>query len=263
MSPWLDGAVLIRMGADRQVSRFPAMPRAMLAMHLACTEGQPCAIVQPASFHAMTTRPSVYTHAGGITAVGLIVRPSAAACLLGPVGGAITDRALPWSAIVGEAEGARLEARIAGMRSPQACLQALMASFGQAMATVPLVRWQQHERLCEAVSHLGARASDAMGIGRRQLERRCLGALGMSPKRFERLERFHRALSAAMVQDVVSLAQNSLDAGYYDQSHMALDARQFGGASVLEMRSQAGPDAPWWALATPRALQDARERPLL
>lgn len=259
LSQWVDGAVLMRMGHGCQVSHFPAMPRAMLSMHLACAEGQPCVVAQPATFHSLTTHPSVYAHAGGITALGLIVRPSAAACLLGPAWGAITDQSLSWSSIVGEPEAARLVDQVATRCTAQAGLRALIASFSDAMDKVPLARWQQHERLCDAVGRRGAQAADTMGIGRRQLERRCMGMLGMPPKHFERLERFHRALSAVMTQDTTSLAQNSLEAGYYDQSHMALDARRLGGASMLEMKAQARADAPWWALATPRAMQTTRE----
>lgn len=257
LSQWVDGAVLIRMGAGPQVSRFPAMPRAMLTMHVLEAEGRACALVHPPTFHTLTTRPQLYAHAGGITALGLIVRPAAAASLLGPATGALTDEALPWSAIVDEPEAARLEDEIERMGNAMACLRALSASFSRAMDAVPQARWLQHEHLCGAVGRHGAKAVDILGIGRRQLERRCLGTLGVTPKRFERLERFHRALSAVMVQDAASLAESSLDAGYYDQSHLALEARQLGGASVLEMKSQAAPDAAWWALSTPRALLGA------
>lgn len=253
----------MRMEAGHGVSRFPAMPRAMLAMHLSRVDGAAWSIAQPATFHTLTTQPSVYTHAGNITALGLIVRPSAAACLLGQACGAMTNQALPWSAIVGESEAVRLAEEIERLRTEAACLRVLMASFGRAMHSVALGRWQQTERLCEAVGWSGAQAGDTVGLGRRQLERRCLTVLGVSPKQFERLERFHRALSAVVTQDAAPLAQTALDAGYYDQSHLALDARQLGGASVREMKSLAAPGTPWWALSTPRAMRDAPDRVLL
>lgn len=260
LSQWLDGAVIIRMGADQHESRFPAMPRAMLTMHLTRTEPDArWSIAQAASFHTLTTEPTAYTHAGGITALGLIVRPAAAACLLHPVGGAATNTALPWSSVVGEAEAARLAEQVGPVDNEWACLHALTASFSRAMHSVSAEQWQQAEQLCEALERLGAQAGEELGIGRRQLERRCRSVLGISPKHFERLERFHRALTAVVTQDDASLAQESIDAGYYDQSHLALDARQLGGASVLQMTSQAAADRPWWALSTPKALQTARE----
>lgn len=258
LSCWIDGAVLIRMGAGQRVSRFPAMPRAMLVMHLAPAEGGAWSIAQPATFHTLTTEPSEYAHAEGIVALGLIVRPAAAACLLVPACGPLTNQAVPWHAIVGEPEAAALADALEPLDAEANCLSALMASFARAMEAVPEERWQQHERLCEAVGLHGAKAAELLGIGRRQLERRCAAVLGVSPKHFERLERFHRALSAVVAQDAPSLAQESLDAGYFDQSHLGLDARQLGGASVLEMKAQAAPGTPWWALSTPRALAGAR-----
>lgn len=258
LSRWIDGSVLIRMGAGQCVSRFPAMPRAMLVMHLARREeGGVWSIVQPATFHALSTEPIEYAHADDIVAIGLIVRPAAAACLLVPARGALTNQAVPWCTIVGQAEAARLSNDTQAPDTELAALQALTASFARAMDGVAEARWQHTERLCEAVGQWGAQAGDRLGIGCRQLERRCRATLGVSPKRFERLERFHRALSGVVTQDAPSLAQASLDAGYCDQSHLGLEARQLGGASLREMKSQAAPGTPWWALSTPRALQAA------
>lgn len=253
MSPWIDGAVLMQMGATQQVSHFPAMPRAMLTMQLVCLNGKAWSVSQPATFHSLTTEPSTYTHAGEILALGLIVRPSAAACLLAPACGAITNEAVSWSAIVGASEAARLAEQVERLDSEMDGLRALTASFCRAMDSVALLRWQQMEHLCETVGRHGAKATDILGVGRRQLERRCLALLGMSPKQFERLERFHRALSAVVMRDAAPLVQTAIDAGYYDQSHLALDARQLGGTTVRELKRMATPDTSWWALSTPSA----------
>lgn len=253
----------MRLGADRGVSRFPAMPRAMLTIHLVRVDDAAWSIAQPATFHTLTTQPSAYTHAGNITALGLIVRTSAAACLLGQTCEALTNQTLPWSAITGEPEAVRLAEEIVQPKTDTACLQVLIASFGRAMRSVAVSRWQQTERLCLAVGRSGAQAGEFVGLGQRQLERRCLTVLGVSPKQFERLERFHRALASVVTHNAPPLAQVALDAGYYDQSHLALDARQLGGASVGEMKSLAAPDTPWWALSTPLAMRDGPEHFLL
>lgn len=260
LSPWLDGAVVMQLSAAQGVSRFPAMPRAMLTLHRVHVCGEMRSLAQPAMFHTLTTRPSAYTHTGQITAMGLIVRPAAAACLLGQACGAMTNEVLPWSTIAGEPEAARLTEEVEQFKSDAACLQALMASFARAMRPVTAGRWQQAEELCEAVGWYGAQAGDSLGLGRRQLERRSRAVLGVSPKQYERLTRFHRALSALVTQDEAPLAQMALDAGYYDQSHLALDARRLGGASVREMHSLAVSGSPWWALSTPRVMQVAPDR---
>ena len=228
----------------------------MLVMHLMREEADsPWSVSQPPTFHTLTTEPTVYTHAGGITALGLIVRPAAAACLLHPVCGAATNQALPWRDVVGETEAVRLTEEFGPLDNEWTCLQALTASLGRAMDGVAVGQWQQTEQLCEAVGRLGAQAGEELGIGRRQLERRCRGVLGISPKHFERLERFHRALTSVVKQDAVSLAQESIDAGYYDQSHLALDSRELAGTSVLALKLQAEAHTPWWALSTPKAVQ--------
>jgi hypothetical protein len=262
LSPWLDGAVCMRMDAGQGVSRFPAMPRAMLTMHLIRVEGVVWPIPQPALFHTLTTQPTTYTHSENITALGLIIRPSAAACLLGRACGAMSNQVVPWSVIAGEPEAVRLADEVERLRTDTGCLQALMDSFVRAMHPVTLERFQQAERVCAAVGRFGAQAGDILGLGRRQLERRCLAVLGISPKQLERLERFRSVLSAVVTQDALPSAQTALDAGYYDQSHLALDARQLGGASIREMQSLAAPGTPWWALSTPRAIRDALDRTL-
>jgi hypothetical protein len=70
LSLWLDGAVCMQMDAGQGVSRFPAMTRAMLTMHLVRVDGAVCPIAQPALFHTLTTQPTAYTHTENITALG-------------------------------------------------------------------------------------------------------------------------------------------------------------------------------------------------
>ena len=260
LSQWIDGAVLMRMGAGQQVSHFPAMPRAMLTLHLVRLNGQAWSVAQPAMFHTLTTEPTTYTHAGEILALGLIIRPSAAACLLGRLCGAITGQSVSWGCVAGESEAARLADELDHLCVEMDGLRALTASFSRVMDLVNVDRWQQLEHLCATLGHHGAKSADILGVGRRQLERRCLAVLGMTPKQFERLERFHRVLSAVLMRDAAPLVQAALDAGYYDQSHLALDARLLSGATVGELKLLARPDTSWWALSTQRAMHGSMNR---
>jgi hypothetical protein len=112
VSRWIDGAVIVRLGPGTGVSRFPAMPHAMLTMRLARSASRSklsAALCPPVTFHTLTTGPVAYVHEGGITALGLLVRPEAAACLLGEASGAIVDQVLPWSVLAGAPEASRLE----------------------------------------------------------------------------------------------------------------------------------------------------------
>ncbi len=71
-----------------------------------------------------------------------------------------------------------------------------------------------------------------LGLSERQLERRFLARIGITPKRFATLRRFERALGR--VSAASSLTAAALDAGYYDQSHFIRDFRRFTGASPSE-----------------------------
>jgi AraC-like DNA-binding protein len=67
---------------------------------------------------------------------------------------------------------------------------------------------------------LPAVASHA-GIGVRQLERRFLADVGMTPKTFARIARLQTAL--AQIAAGASLADAAHACGYYDQPHMTRD----------------------------------------
>ena len=139
-------------------------------------------------------------------------------------------------------------------RSDGARLAALMDSFGRSMARVSRGRDQaQDERLCLTVGQHGAGAQVHLDLGARQLERRCGATLGVSPKQFQRLTRFREALRMAVTAQRTSTADIALQAGFYDQSHLARGARQLAGDSMRSLVATASPGTQWWALATSRA----------
>lgn len=71
--------------------------------------------------------------------------------------------------------------------------------------------------------------ASAVGLSERQLERRFLTRIGVTPKRFATLRRFERAVARATTAP--SLTAAALDAGYYDQSHFIRDFRRFTGST--------------------------------
>ena len=262
---WVEGAVVVRLGAAAGLSRFPAMPHAMLTMRLVHTGAGSAVAVPtlsgPITFHTLSTQPVAYPHAGEITALGLLVRPAAAACLLGHAGGAVANQVLAWHLLAGSSEAARLEQEVDAARTDIARLRLLMASLRRALVAASRGHEAGLARLCDAVGLLGAQAGDPLGLGRRQLERRCQAVLGIAPKQFQRLVRFHRALSTAVATGTARLAEAALDAGFYDQSHLARDARQLAGAPMGALLSAARPDSAWWSLATRRSINGAAGLP--
>jgi len=64
-------------------------------------------------------------------------------------------------------------------------------------------------------------------LGIRQYRRRFEASVGIAPKMFERIRRFQKALASLGSLPLAELAANC---GYYDQSHLIRDFRQFAGA---------------------------------
>jgi AraC-like DNA-binding protein len=254
---WIDAAVIVRLGSTAGPSHFPALPHAMLTMRLVHPAHPFLAapVLQPPfTFHTLSTRPAAYPHAGEVTAMGLLVRPAAAACLLGHAGGAVADEMVAWSTLAGAHEAARAEEAVDGSGTDIERLRALMASFRRTMAAVSRGRDASHARLCDAVGRHGAQAGEHLGLGRRQLERHCHAILGVAPKQFQRLVRFHKALSIAVTAGASRMAEVALDTGFCDQSHLARDARQLAGVPMSTLLAAARPDSPWWPLAARRSM---------
>jgi AraC-like DNA-binding protein len=69
-----------------------------------------------------------------------------------------------------------------------------------------------------------------LGVSERHLRRVFREAVGVSPKAFTKLTRFHRALRAAREDGGANWASIAADAGYYDQAHLIAEFRAIAGA---------------------------------
>jgi transcriptional regulator GlxA family with amidase domain len=88
-----------------------------------------------------------------------------------------------------------------------------------------------------AVANAGLMGVDRLarlaGLGARQLERRFLEDVGLSPKRFLRTARFQRALG--LLRDGRPPAEVAARCGYADQPHLAREFRAFAGVPAGEV----------------------------
>ena len=268
LAPWVEGAVVVRLAAGQGPSRFPAMPQAMLTVRLLRPAGQAAEVLcPPITIHAPSTVPTRHAHACDLTALGLVLRPEAAVVLMGvtgAAGAARVDTVLPWAALAGPDEAARAEEALDQAADAAGRLSALADSVRRALARQARGDdLAQAQRLCTQVGRLGAQAGDGLGLGQRQLERRCQALIGMTPRTFQRLVRLNAALSLAL-HDPGGFsgagAALALEAGYCDQSHLGRDLRRLAGAPLGALLASARPDGPGWALASHRLmrLRDAR-----
>ena len=74
-----------------------------------------------------------------------------------------------------------------------------------------------------------AEVTAAIGMSSKRFIERFTREVGLTPKRFGRILRFQRAIADARARDHVDWAEVAADGGYYDQSHLIHDFRDFAG----------------------------------
>lgn len=80
------------------------------------------------------------------------------------------------------------------------------------------------------------------GWSQRRLVRGFREQVGMHPKGFARLLRFERVIRRLHAEGGAALGEIALDCGYYDQSHLNRDFRQFAGVSPTRYVARTMPD---------------------
>jgi AraC-like DNA-binding protein len=105
-----------------------------------------------------------------------------------------------------------------------------------------------------------------LNLSSRQLQRRFLTAVGMTPKRFMRVMRFARVWQSASMNPHLTWAGLAAEHGFADQAHLVREFRTFGAEPPTHLFT------PEWYGATEisresgpaqgvRSVQDARRRP--
>jgi AraC-like DNA-binding protein len=81
--------------------------------------------------------------------------------------------------------------------------------------------------------------ADRLGLGARQLHRRCLPVFGYGPRRLARVVRLGQAIGQAGAG--TPLARVAADCGYVDQAHLSREVRALAGTTpVTLLRDMAG-----------------------
>jgi AraC-like DNA-binding protein len=84
---------------------------------------------------------------------------------------------------------------------------------------------------------VGALATE-LGWSTRHLTRRFREQVGLGPKRFARVVRFHRAAALLERPDGPGLAEVAQLAGYFDQAHLTNEVRELCGRTPAEVRAR-------------------------
>lgn len=179
--------------------------------------------------------------AAGARAFGVRFLPGMAGAILRVEAAEMTDQTIALEDVWG-ARARALEARIVDGASPGgsicAAAQALSGALRAPDAGPDAVR-----RAIAAIT--GAHGDIDLewvarqaGISPRQFRRRCLAASGLTPKHLCRVLRFRRV--CALAGPGVEWAEVAAMAGYFDQSHLIRDFREFTGDTPMSVFSNTG-----------------------
>jgi AraC-like DNA-binding protein len=164
---------------------------------------------------------------GAIALAGVRLLPTAAAQLLDTSVPSIADRIVPLATVLPDLDR-ELRSAVVSLDSALERLGRVFASHAGTDSSVnPLL-----ERAAAEIRrrHGRIRIGDlarTLGVSQRQLERRFLAGIGLSPKRWCRIVRFQSALRAmSSGRAWVDLAH---DLGYADQAHFSREFREFSG----------------------------------
>lgn len=159
--------------------------------------------------------------------LGIRFLPDGAARLLGPAVGKLTDLFTPVDDI-----STRLASSIHdALNGPEtlARIEAALLSFAVASWPADLVVGEALSRIEQSKGGMDiALLAKELAVSTRQLERRFLAAVGLSPKVFSRIQRFSGVFQA-LGEPSRNWVETAVACGYYDQAHLIRDCRMLAG----------------------------------
>jgi AraC-like DNA-binding protein len=154
--------------------------------------------------------------------------------VLGVSASAMADRIVALEDLWGDTATQRLLDRLSGARDTVGAAAILESAIAERLAIA--VGRRAHAQLAVDAAarltsaHVNAVAVD-LGVSERHLRRVFRETVGVSPKAFAKLARFHHALRAAGEAGHASWASIAVAAGYYDQAHLIAEFRAIAGVT--------------------------------
>jgi AraC-like DNA-binding protein len=203
------------------------------------SNGEECARLRGAVVAGAYTGPFAVETKTHTSIVGVHFKPGGAAELLGIPAGALANEHVELEALWGHRAVELRDRLCAAAQSAQRFRileQALIGSRSQS----PKLRGE----VGFALGRLGRRGVQAGEVARvardvrlshRRLIELFTRQVGMTPKQYSRVRRFHHALASATSSGSPDWAQLALDCGYFDQAHLCHDWAEFTGFSPVEL----------------------------
>jgi AraC-like DNA-binding protein len=187
--------------------------------------------------HAMGVQQEVHRKVirGGQRTVFARLQLSTCEAVLGMPGVEVAGRIVALEELWGDAVAQRLLAQLAEAADTAAVAAVLESAIAQRITMADVRPSAQASLASHAAQRLGGgnvtTVASGLGVSERHLRRVFRQAVGVSPKTFARLTRFHHALSAARDGDGSSWASIAATAGYYDQAHLIAEFRAIAGTT--------------------------------
>jgi len=193
------------------------------------------------------TRAHLVCDPPGARYIGLRFAPGTGPAVLGVPAHVLLDERVPLEAVRPSTEAASLAERIAGAADKGTVLEeAALRQFAVVADTGALAPGLPTAVVRRLAAGLGVAAvAEAVGLGERQLHRRCLDAFGYGPKTLARVLRMRRALRLA--RRGIPFAEVAAVAGYADQPHLAREVKALADVPLgrlLEEPADAYPPYP-------------------
>lgn len=179
---------------------------------------------------------------GPVRVFGMGVTPAGWAAMIGSEASAVLNRTLDATALLG----------VARMRAAASALAAAPDIDASVAIAEPLIRELVQQRdvaVCGFVQQVDAWLAGATspdiedlvaetGLSRRQVERKCNALYGAPPKLLARKYRALRAAVALRTSD--EELDDVIGRGFYDQSHLIREVKQFTGLTPRQIRADPG-----------------------
>jgi AraC-like DNA-binding protein len=168
--------------------------------------------------------------------VGVHLRPGQAGAILGVPPGELTDRHVDLEALWGRRARELRERLCAATTTHQrfAILEAELASRLDESPAHPAVAYALDALACPEVRVAGV--ARGAGLSQRRLIELFTAAVGITPKRFGRILRFHRATALAR-STAFDWTRVAHECGYYDQAHLIRDFRELADITPSDLIS--------------------------
>jgi len=189
---------------------------------------------QPRCFFAgQIDGPLLLRPTGAAKMLGIGFLPDGAARLLGRPVHELSGRFTPLddlsSSLSRSLEGAL------GRQDAVDCVEAELVSCATAPRRADLVVREAVARIESSKGGVDvAVLAKELALSTRQLERRFLAAVGLSPKTFSRIQRFS-GVFAALGQPSCNWVETAVSCGYYDQAHLIRDCRRLVGVTPANL----------------------------